>query len=245
MRTISRIDIRFQLPLLLLSLLALAATACGPRYARLTIGDAGGLTVELRAQIEDGEAVDRGFDHPATISPVRVTNILSRIDVRPEGEKNDGRRPAIHAQFLYDLGDLVSTALAKADSSQEVVVRAVRKDRRFGIFTQKFLTSFVTYVSADLLYIHLARVDDEVETNLDGAYPEPWADRQVMGFKAIASEGVVRVGPQAVAVAWRDPLFRSAGRVRVGPGGRLIRREILLEGPTGETEPPAPETSGP
>jgi hypothetical protein len=243
--TISRIDIRFQLPLLLLPVLALAATACGPRYARLTISDAGGLTVELRAEIEDGQPVDRGFGHPATISPVRITHILSRIDVRPEGEKNDDRKPAIHAQFLYDLGDLVSQALAKADSSQEVVVRAVRKDRRFGIFTQKFLTSFVTYVSADLLYIHLARVEDEVETNLDGDYPEPWPNRQVMGFKVITSEGIVRVGPQAVAVAWRDPLFRSAGRVRLGPGGKVIRREILLESPEGENGPTAPEVTDP
>jgi hypothetical protein len=212
---------------------------------RTTIRDGGGYNVELRARIEDGQPVDRGFDHPTTISAVRLTNILSRLDVRPQGEDEEGRKPAIHVQFLYDLGDLVSQALAKADSSQEVVVQAIRKDRRLGIFTQKFLTSFISYVSGDLLFIHLVRVEDEVESDPDGDYPEPWADRKVMDFKALPGEGIVRVGPQAVAVAWREQRFRSAGRVRMGPGGKLIRREILLESPEGDIEPTAPDADDP
>jgi hypothetical protein len=243
--TISKTDIRLQLPLLLLPILVFTSIGCGPRYMRTTIRDGGGYTVQLRARVEDGQPVDRGFDHPATISAVRVTNILSRLDVRPKGEEEEGRRPAIHVQFLYDLGDLISLALAKADSTQEVAVRAVRKDRRLGIFTQKFLTSFVTYVSEDLLFIHLVRVDDEVQTRADGTYPEPWADRSTMEFKVLPGEGIVRVAPQAVAVAWRDPRFRAAGRVRMGPGGKLIRREILLESPAGEESLTLPEAESP
>ena len=225
--------------------LALATTACGPRYARVTIQDAGGLIVQLRAEMQGDEAVDRGFAHPATISRARVTNILSRIDVRLESEKEAAREPAIPAEFLYDLGDLVSAALAKADPSQEVVVRAIRKERRLGIFTEKYLTSFVTYVLGDDLYVHLSRVDDSLPKDSDDTIPEPWPNREVMPFKVLASDGIVPVGAQAVAVAWRDPLFRAPGQVRVGPGGKVLRREILLESPeVEETATTTPEITG-
>jgi hypothetical protein len=188
--------------------------------------------------------VDRGFAHPVTISQARVTHILSRIDVRLESKKEAARKPAIPAEFLFELGDLVSAALAKADPSQEVVVRAVRKERRLGIFTQEYLTSFVTYVLGDDLYVHLSRVDDPMPKNSDDTIPEPWPNREVMRFKVIASDGIVPVGAQAVAVTWRNPLFRSPGQVRLGPGGKVIRREILLESPAEETEVTAPQITG-
>ena len=234
----------------LLSLvLALAATACGPRYTRVTIQDSGGLIVQLRAEVREGEAVDRGFAHPATISRARITNILSRIEVRKEdgkeSEKEAAREPAIPAEFLYDLGDLVSAALGKADPSQEVVIRAVRKARRLGIFTEKFLTSFVAYVLGDDLYIHLSRVDDTLPKDSEDIIPEPWPDREVMSFKVLPSDGIVPVGAQAVMVAWRDPLFRAPGQVKVGPGGKILRRQILLESPVEEeSETTTPEIGG-
>jgi hypothetical protein len=230
--------------LLLGLVLAFAATACGPRYARVTIQDAGGLIVQLRAEMQGDEAVDRGFAHPATISRARVTNILSRIEVRLEDEKEAAREPAIPAELLFDLGDLVSAALAKADPSQEVVVKAIRKERRFGIFTEKYLTSFVSYVLGDDLYVHLSRVDDSLPKDSEDTIPEPWPNREVMPFKVLASDGIVPVGVQAVVVAWRDPLFRAPGQVRVGPGGQVLRREILLEGPEEETETTTPELTG-
>jgi hypothetical protein len=225
-------------------LLALAATACGPRYARLIIQDQGGLIVELRAETQGDEAVDRGFAHPADISPVRVANILSRIDVRMESGKEEIRKPAIPAEFLYALGDLVSAALEKADSSQEVVVRAIRKERRLGLFSEEYLTSFVAYVSGDRLHVHLSRVDDALPKDSRDTIPEPWPNRQVMPFKVLASDGIVPVGIQAVAAAWRDPLFRSSDQIRVGPGGKVMRREILLESPEEEPESIEPETTG-
>lgn len=224
--------------------LALAATACGPRYSRVTIQDSGGLIVQLRAEVQDGEAVDRGFAHPATISRARITNILSRIEVRLESGKEAAREPAIPAEFLYDLGDLVSAALAAAAPSQEVVVRAVRRTRRLGIFTEKFLTSFVTYVRGDDLYIHLSRVDDSLPKDAEDTIPEPWPNREVMPFKVLPSDGIVPLGAQAVSVAWRDPLFRAQGQVKVGPGGQILRREILLESLPEEIESATPEATG-
>ena len=223
-------------------ILALATTACGPRYTRVTIQDSGGLIVQLRAEVQDGEAVDRGFAHPATISRARITHILSRIEVRLEKGKEAAREPAIPAEFLYDLGDLVSAALAAAAPSQEVVVRAIRKARRLGIFTEKFLTSFVAYVLGDNLYIHLSRVDDSLPKDSDDTIPEPWPNREVMPFKVVPSDGIVPVGDQAVTVAWRDPLFRAPGQVQVGPGGKILRREILLESVPEETA--TPEATG-
>jgi hypothetical protein len=224
--------------------LVLAATSCGPRYTRVTIQDSGGLIVQLRAEVQEDEAVDRGFAHPATISRARITNILSRIEVRLESGKEAAREPAIPAEFLYDLGDLVSAALAMAAPSQEVVVRAVRKQRRLGIFTEKFLTSFVAYVLGDDLYIHLSRVDDSLPKDSDDTIPEPWPNREVMPFKVLPSDGIVPVGAQAVTVAWRDPLFRAPGQVQVGPGGKILRREILLESLPEETEIATPEATG-
>jgi hypothetical protein len=224
--------------------LALASTACGPRYARVTLQDQGGLLVELRAETRGGKAVDRGFAHPARISRLRIANILSRIDVRMESGKEDTRKPAVPAEFLYDLGDLVSAALEKADSSQEVVVRAIRKERRLGIFSEAYLTSLVAYVLDDRLHVHLSRVDDALPKDSRDTIPEPWPNRQVMPFKVLASDGIVPVGAQAVAAAWRDPLFRSSGQIQVGPGGKVMRREILLESPEEEPESIEPETTG-
>jgi hypothetical protein len=224
--------------------LAFAATACGPRYARVTIQDSAGLIVQLRAEIRDGEPVDRGFAHPASISRARVTNILSRIEVRMEDEEEGARQPAIPAELLFDLGDLVSAALAKADPSQEVVVKAIRKERRLGIFTQKYLTSFVAYVQNDQLLIHLSRVDDSIPQDTEETIPEPWPGREVMPFKVLATDGIVPVGLQAVSVLWRDPLFQAPGQIRVGPGGKVQRREILLESTEEQIESAAPETTG-
>jgi hypothetical protein len=228
--------------------LALATSACGPRYARVTIQDSGGLIVQLRAERQGDETVDRGFAHPATVSRARITNILSRIEVRKESgkesEKEAAREPAIPAEFLYDLGDLVSAALGKANPSQEVVVRAVRKARRLGIFTEKFLTSFVAYVLGDDLYVHLSRVDDSLPKDSEDTIPEPWPNREVMPFKVLPSDGIVPVGAQAVSVAWRDPLFRAPGQVRVGTGGKILRRQILLEDPEEPPETTTPDISG-
>ncbi len=227
-----------------LLVLALAAASCGPRYARVTVHDRGGVTVELRAETGEGEAVNQGFAHPVTISEVRVTNILSRIDVRLESKKESLRKPAIPAELLYLLGDLVSAALAKADSSQEVVVRAIRKERRLGIFTQRYLTSFVIYVQGDDLYVHLSRVDYAIPKGSDEPVPEPWPNREVMAFKVLAGDGIVPVGTQAVTVVWRDPLFRSADHLKLRPGGKTLRREILFESREEETEITEPEITG-
>ena len=65
-----------------------------------------------------------------------------------------------------------------------------------------------------------------------------------MQFKVIPSNGIVPVGTQAVSVAWRDSLFRSGAHLKLRPGGKVMRRQILLESPEEETETAAPEVEG-
>src|SRR3990172_2875153 len=145
-----------------LAVALLASLGCGTRYARVPIHADDLTQVALRAELRDGEPVERGFAQPATISGVRLAHVLAQIDVRvDEGEEGaNERRPAIHTELVYPLGELLSQALAKADPSQEVVVQALRKERRLGLFTQTFATSFVAWVGSDgLLYLHLSRLD--------------------------------------------------------------------------------------
>lgn len=222
-----------RIPLALLLLVALVATACGPRYARTVVQEQDGITVTLRSRV-DGGGEPRGFDHPAVISGIRLAHILSRIDVRMSSGSDDeagDRRPAIPTELIYPLGDAVSLGLSKADESQVVVVMATRKERRLGIFTDEKLTSFLAWVKGDELVVHLSRSDDFIAKGEEDDVKEPAIGREVQRFKALATEGIVPVAAQTVSVRWRDPLFRKASHIRVGPTGEVMRRTILMESP--------------
>lgn len=210
--------------------LALTALACGPRYGRVVVRDVDGLRSVLRAELRDGQPVARGYAHPVTIAGVRLAHILSRLDVRLAPDEEGGeRKPAIATDLVYPLGDVLSEALAKASSDQEVVIQAIRKERHLGLFTQDFYTAFVAYVQGDLLFIHLSRVDEQLSKGEEDEIREPVIGRQVQSFKVLPVEGVTPIAQQAVSVEWRNPVFRSPTHVKVGPGGRVMRRTILME----------------
>ena len=40
-----------------------------------------------------GSPVYRGFDHPATVAPVRLVHVLSSIDIRDESSREGDREP--------------------------------------------------------------------------------------------------------------------------------------------------------
>jgi len=65
------------------------------------------------------------------------------------------------------------------------------------------------------------------------------AGRELMAFRVLASEGVEPTGHQSVAVYWRDDRFRNPTSVRVGPGGKVTRRTVLMEEEAPATEPSA------
>lgn len=221
---------------------ALVFPACGARYVRVPVSDAEGITVQLRAEKRGGQLVPRGFDHPATISAIRVAHVLARLDVRMGSEDGGERIPAFPTVTLYQVGEQVSRAFAKATPEQEVVVKAVRVEKRLGLFHSKYLTSFVAWMKGDDLVIHLSRVEWLVPKDAEDEIPEPYVHRVVQDFAVLPSEGIVPVGAQAVAVDWRNPAFRKASHVRVGAGGKLLRRTVLMESeaPADEEEPSEP-----
>lgn len=228
------------LPLLAGSLLV---PACGTRYTRVTVQDTGNVTVVLRAELKHGKPLDRHYRQPATIAGIRLTHILAALEVRMDVTKDQrgDRKPAIPTQLLYQLGDLLSQALAKADPTQQVVVQAIRKQRHLGLFTNNYLTSFIAFVDQqNQLEIHLYRLDWEVPKGKEEHIREPRLGHEVMKFRVLAGQHIEPVGPQAVAVDWQDPYFRRASLIRVSPTGGVVRRTILMESPA----PPKAEGQG-
>ena len=229
---------------ILLGIALLASAGCGTRYARVPLDEDETVRVVLRAELRDGEPINRGFHHPVTISGVRIAHVLAQIDVRVDagdGERSE-RQAAIATELVYPLGDRLSAALAKADPSQEVVVQALRSERRLGLFTETLATSFLAYVGPDdLLHLELSRLDWPVPKGSEDELREPVAGRELMAFRVLASEGVDPTGHQSVAVHWRDDRFRNPTSVRVGPGGKVTRRTVLMEeeAPAAEAEPSA------
>ncbi len=208
---------------------ALALASCGATTVRKTVQDDGEIKVILRGQSKGGVPVDAGYQHPATISGTRLAHVLSRIDVRNDESAANDRKAAIPAEQVYDLGDAVSKALAQANNSQEVVVMAKRKERRLGIFTEEYLTSFLVFVRGDRLYVYLSRLDWPIPKNPNEVIAEPSVDKPVGKFRTLPGEAMQTAGQQGVAVAWRDPIFKQATAVRVTPQGKIVRRTILME----------------
>jgi hypothetical protein len=227
--------------ILLSGALVLALAGCGTKTVHKPVVQEGGIEVILRSQTKGGVPVDRGFQHPVVISGVRLSHLLSRIDIRTEDEKTSDRTPAIQAEILYDVGDALSKALSLADSSQEIVVMAKRRTRHLGVFTDDFLTSFVAYVKGDRLYIYLSRVDWQIPKNSSDPIPEPKVDKPVMKFHVLPSEAMQAVSTQGVAVDWRDPIFQQPTAVRITATGKVVRRTILMESAPDQPAGPTPE----
>jgi hypothetical protein len=219
-----------------LAVALLAGAGCGVRYQRVPVVQDDQAALALRAELREGRPFDRGFAHPATISGVRLAHVLSQLDVRMDDEEKTGeRRPAIPNELVYPLGDHLSKAFEQADPSQEVVVRAWRVERRLGLFTQRYETSFVAFVAADgRLHLALSRLDWPVPKGSEDEVREPQAGREVMAFRVLASDGIEPTGRQAVAVHWRDDRFRSPTTLRAGPGGKMTRRTVIMESPPEE-----------
>jgi hypothetical protein len=235
MQGASRRSLRALPRLLLAALVAAGAAGCMTRP--VPVFDEGGINVYLRSDTRWLRTVDKGYSHPATIAPVRVAHILSRIDLKPpsgfmfsfEGDKE--RVPAIQTDALYTVAEGVSKALAVADASQEVVVMVIRDENRWGVFDHDFLTSFVAYVKNERLYVHMSRHDYELPKTRDERIPEPRIGDSPQRFKLYPGTAISLIADQAVAIDWRDPVFAHPTRTRVLPSGNVVRRNILQESP--------------
>lgn len=234
MQSPDRLGSRLRLVALLV-VACLASSCISP--SKQPVFEDGGIEISLRSDSRWFTTIEKEYDHPVTISPVRVAHILSRLDLRPpkgvilttQDEKE--RVAAIDTEMLYPIGQGVSDALAAANSDQEVIVMAIRDTKRWGIFDHDYLTSFVAYVKDDRLYIHLSRFNWEIPKRRDDRLPEPRVGDAPQKFRLHAGTAISLVSDQAVAVDWRDDVFSRPTRTRIQPGGTVVRREILMESP--------------
>ncbi|HXK24483.1 MAG TPA: SHOCT domain-containing protein [Myxococcota bacterium] len=223
-----------------LLLLALLAVAC-KTPVKEDVFKEGGVNVFLRSEKtwQFGSLIEKNYDHPITISPVRIAHILSNIDVRLAGK----REPAIPTDMLFSIAEGISRALSRAGGEQEVVVMATEKERRIGIFDHDFLTSFVTYVKGPQLFVYLARIHWEVPAKQRDDPPLPQIGEERMAFRLYPSKGMELVEGQGVAADWRNEVFARPTRTKVLPSGKVVRKTILLESDEEEPSSAATDTN--
>jgi hypothetical protein len=219
-----------------LLLYAVLVAGCITRPVRQPVYKEAGVEVFLRGEKRLSSYVEKDFDHPVTISAVRMTHILSRLDIRKSVDEGNRRVPAIPTDILYSVADGLSKALGQASVNQEAVVMAVRKERTLRILDQDYLTSFVAYVRGDQLYIHLARSDWFVpdKRRQSRGLPEPRVGEHPTRLKLYGGTAMTLLDTQSIAVSWRDPIFSRATRTKILPTGEVKRKTILLESPGGE-----------
>lgn len=209
---------------------AILAIGCVGKQVRTPVYDQNNVRVFLRQQIRSGEPVDQGFSHPVTIAPVRITNILARIQVREEdGEDKTGREAALPTGLLYGIGQGIAEALGKADSTQEVVVMAVERRKSLRVFTNDHLTSLIVWVKDDRLFVHLGELGNVMSRDPRDKPHEPQLTAIDAKKKVLGSDGFTPAGPRLVAADWRAAIFSDISGIRIRPGGEIVRRTILLE----------------
>jgi hypothetical protein len=223
----------------LLAALAIAASGCMTKTVRTPVFDENAIEVFLRHEEKGGKPVDRGFSQPITIAPVRLTNILARIEVRKEEEKE--RQPAIPTDLLYPIGEGISRALAKADSSQVVVVLAKQRRRNLGIFTQDFLTSLLAWVRDDQVFLKLGMLDVPLAKDPKDGVPEPFEDQIKGKNRAVPADGIAVENAQLVSANWRDPIFKDSSVISIRAGGQVVRRTVLMDSGEAAAIPANPE----
>lgn len=226
----------------LLAVLALVATlpACITRNVDETIKDSHDVHVFLRSEVRGGKPIERGFGHPKTISAERLAHILALVDVKTGDDTVEERKAAVATPLLEPVAEALSEALARANSNQQIGVMAIERKRRLGIFTRKYLTSFIAFVKGEDLFLDFSRVEWEIPSNREDRLPKPELGSHEMDFKLAGSQHMKRTTPQTLAVEWSDPLFASPLGMQ-SDRGEVRRRTVLMETPglrTGESDAP-------
>jgi len=224
----------------ILAAMTILGSGCITRTVRNTFFENASTRIVLVQEKRGGKAVEQDFAHPLQIAPVRMAHILSRLDVRVETKKSIQRMPAIPTEALYEIADHLSNAFSQADPNQHIVVYSRRRAKRFGVFDRNYLTSFLIFAVDDSMYIHLSKVDWEIQkTGRREKVPEPRIGDETNAFRVVVSTGMMVANPNAVMVDWENPIFKKPSRTHIAPGGKVVRRTILMEAP----EEPEPKPS--
>lgn len=244
--------------IVLLALISTFSTlACSTRTVDQRIINRYGLDVYLRSDKKIlGPAIDRGFEHPSDISVDRLRRILGSLRI----ERKEGARTVLGPAFAAELLTPISSGLAEgfreADANQAIVVMAQRKQRQKGIFNRKFLTSFVTYIEAGDLVVHLSRsdwpLDDNDRNQKTDRLPMPHVDDPQQRFRMVTNEFVHLDGKTGVRVAWNDPVFSGfesppaaagTGSIPPPPVTDAKPKTVLMEASMDELPEPQPLTA--
>jgi hypothetical protein len=112
----------------------------------------------------------------------------------------------------------LSEAFARAGPDQEIVVMALSKPDDDVIFKRKRLTSFVTFIKGDHLYVRLSKSNSPSRRIKTGApLPLPWPDSDKEKFSVLQNQLYTAVGPRGVRVPWRSSAFGTDGDTRADP----------------------------
>ncbi|MBW2271519.1 MAG: hypothetical protein JRH16_23465 [Deltaproteobacteria bacterium] len=223
-----------------LLLAAHVASGCATRTSTKQVVDHYDLAMKLRSEKSWlGREVERGFDHPVSISTERLVHILDAAEVdMPKGDDSTirERRAAIPPELVPTIAEQLGLVLQQAGPNQQISVLALRKQRQHGLFHRKFLTSFTAYVKDEQLHLLFSRIDwktkDEqkgVTRGNRGRLPEPTPGKQQMKFSAVHNHLYQPAGAQGVAVDWSDPIFGSAVYLPGSAGGDGRRKNIIAE----------------
>ena len=205
------------------------STGCITREVKTSVYDRSNVEVFLREHKRGFTVVERGFQHPGQISTQRLEHILGAIDIRGREQSLAGIRAVLAPSQLPRVAKGLARGLKDANPNQEIAVRLTSKVMQSAIFNRKYITSFVAYLENDLLYLHFSRVDWQVDDIVKkNALPEPRVGDHPMKFKVVAAEGMYEEGNYAVAVEWRDAIFKRPLRAKTDD---RRERTILMEEP--------------
>ena len=215
------------------TLVACAAVLAGCMTTKKTVLEKREITVQLISR--RGDPVE--LNHPVIIAPVRLSHMLTRIDIRLSVKEGQQRVPAFHIESIDSISEGLAKGLREAGPNQRVIVYSIRREKRFGIFDSNYLTSFIAYVHGDNLFLHLSRSDWEIPPRKKDRLPEPKIGKFPTKFRILPSKAMRMVDEQSLAIAWGDKIFERPTRTRITPTGKMIRKTILMESDEWENDP--------
>jgi hypothetical protein len=212
-------------PIAVTALVACAAALASCATTPTTVFEQKGTKVQLVSERGD----DIELNHPVTIAPVRLAHILARIDIRLSVKDGQQRVAGFHIESLDLISEGLTKGLRDADPNQRVVVYSIRREKRFGIFDTKYLTSFTAYVHGENLFLHLSRSNWEIPPRKKDNLPRPKIGEFPSKFRILPGKAMKMVDEQSLAIVWQDDIFARPTRTLVTPSGKVMRKTILME----------------